>query len=589
VATDVTGLREPVTLIPVAEVTGAAPHRQAVGMTAAPRPYLRARRPRVPRGYESVDSILLTEPRIEAVRRELQALLALVQLEVDGRPVEIDGFRLRRAEDWADYPTSLSDIFWHLSSVCNFSCEFCYEKGNPPDFPIQSQPRMATDEEIATRLRLYDPGSGRGMFSVRTAINEPFANPRAIDFLRQMRAKAPGELISFVTNGSYLTEDKIAALREVRPVFFNLSLYSTDPGIRRATLRDRKGDTAVAACALLARHEIPYMANLVMWPSIPFEDMERTIAHAQEHSAAVIRVCLGGYSRYLPGDFERFSAGDYWPRVVERVQAVRDRYSIPILIEPNSYVRQDTDAVVDGVIEHSPAALAGIRRGDLITEVDGRPVRTRVQLLAALRHGARTGFRPPGVVGSPHGASASAARLVRLRVERGGRTVDVELDRYDERSMRHFPYRGIAAFNDFMYGLIVTDCLRYSSLQAARAVVDRTGARRVLLLSSELIRPIVTSMMRRTDVFAGVDVTVRVPPNEYFGGSINIGDLLTVRDFVAEVRRHLAAAELDLVLLPASPFATSPWGRDLTGQPWTDIERLTGVPTELIPCSPLVF
>lgn len=579
-----TGLRDPVAFVPVAEVTDRPAQRGSAG-----RPYLRARRPRVPRGYESVDSIQLTEPRIEAIRRELQALLALVQLEVDGRPVEIDGFRLRRTEDWADYPTSLSDIFWHLSSVCNFSCEFCYEKGNPPDFPIQSQPRMATDEEIATRLRHYDPVAGRGLFSVRTAINEPFANPRAIDFLRQMRAKAPGELISFVTNGSYLTEEKVAALREVRPVFFNLSLYSTDPGIRRTTLRDRRSDTAIGAGALLARHEIPYMANLVMWPSIPFEDMERTIAHAQEHSAAVIRVCLGGYSRYLPGDFERFSTGDYWPRVVERVEAIRDRYSIPILIEPNSYVRQDTEAVVDGVVEHSPAALAGIRRGDLVTAVDGRPVRTRVQLLTALRHGARTGFRPPGVVGSPHGASAAAARRVRLRVDRAGDPVDLELDRYDERSMRHFPYRGIAGFNDFMYGLIVTDCLRYSSLQAARAIVDRTAARKVLILSSELIRPIVTAMIRRTDVFAGIDVTVRVPPNDYFGGSINIGDLLTVRDFVAEVRRQQEAGEPDLVLLPASPFATSPWGRDLTGQPWTDIERLTGVPTELIPCSPLVF
>src|SRR5690242_11597609 len=88
----------------------------------------------LPKGYETVDSILLTEPRIEAIRRELQALLAVVELESNGQPVTIDGFRLRSIADWADYPTSLSDIFWHLSSACNFNCEFCYEKGNPPDF-----------------------------------------------------------------------------------------------------------------------------------------------------------------------------------------------------------------------------------------------------------------------------------------------------------------------------------------------------------------------------------------------------------------------------------------------------------------------
>ena len=38
----------------------------------------------LPKGYETVDSILLTEPRIEAIRRELQALLAVVELESNG-------------------------------------------------------------------------------------------------------------------------------------------------------------------------------------------------------------------------------------------------------------------------------------------------------------------------------------------------------------------------------------------------------------------------------------------------------------------------------------------------------------------------
>jgi sulfatase maturation enzyme AslB (radical SAM superfamily) len=169
----------------------------------------------LPKGYETTDSILLTEPRIEAIRRELQALLAVVELESNGQPVKIDGFRLRAIADWADYPTSLSDIFWHLSSACNFNCEFCYEKGNPPDFPIQNTPRMATPEEIATRLRYYDPVEGKGIFTVRTAINEPFANRHAVEYLKAMRAKNPHELISFVTNGSYLTEETVHALQDL--------------------------------------------------------------------------------------------------------------------------------------------------------------------------------------------------------------------------------------------------------------------------------------------------------------------------------------------------------------------------------------
>ena len=125
----------------------------------------------LPAGYQSVDSIVITEPRIESIRRELQALLEVVDLESSGESVSIDGFRLRDLEHWADYPTSLSDIFWHLSSVCNFNCDFCYEKGNPPDFPIQDVPRMASEQEIQERLRYYDPSRRTGIFSVRSIRN----------------------------------------------------------------------------------------------------------------------------------------------------------------------------------------------------------------------------------------------------------------------------------------------------------------------------------------------------------------------------------------------------------------------------------
>jgi pyruvate-formate lyase-activating enzyme len=554
------------------------------------KPRAAATRRRVPRGYETVDSILLTEPRIEAIRREMQRILQLGRFEVDGEPVEISGFQLRDIGDWSDYSTSLSDIFWHLSSVCNFSCEFCYEKGNPEEFPIQSQPRMSTRSEIDTRLRYYRPESGTGIFSVRTAINEPFANPGAIDYLREMRARAPRELVSFVTNGSYLTEDIVKTLAELAPLFFNLSLYSTDPVIRKNVLRDRKGGAAVEACVQLAKHEVPYMANLVMWPSIPFEDMERSIAFAAEQRAAVLRVCLGGYSRYLPGDFDHFRSEEYWPAVVAEVERLRPFYDIPLLIEPSSFVTQTADAVIGGVIVDSPAHLAGIRRGDVITAVDRRPVQTRIQLLSALRRGSQSRFRPPGVAGMVRDIDAATEQNTVLSVLRAGHQRDVALNRYEPASMATYPYGRIANFDDFMYGLVITDGLRYSSLKSAREMIDRSEARRTLLLSSEMMAPVVSGMTEQSGVFSNVDVDLRVPPNDYFGGTINIGDLLTVSDFVAEIERYRAErGDPDLVLIPASPFSTSPWGRDLTGMPWSEIKRLTGLPVELIPCSPLVF
>ncbi len=558
---------------------------------AALKPRFKRRRPErlVPRGYETVRSVLLTEPRIEAIRSELAALLELVQLEVDGNPVEIDGFRLRDATVWSDYPTSLSDIFWHLSSVCNFYCDFCYEKGNPPGFPIQNTPRMATEQEVETRLRHYDTSTHLGLFTVRTSINEPFANKRAIHVLRAMRRRCPDELISFVTNGSYLDDRIVSELAELGPLFFNLSVYSTDPVIRRQVLRDAHPERAIEAVNLLARHEVPYMSNVVMWPTIPFDDLERTVAFMDERRASVVRVCLGGYTRYMHMEADAFAVDDYWPRVVDAVEGFRERYAIPILIEPNSFVRTDTEAVIDGVVAGSPAARAGLRRGDVVERVDGRSMHSRMQLMSALRNGGSACYRPPGVASGGMEGGTNIDEVT-LSVRRGGERLVAVLDRYEPAAMERYPYAQIAAYNDFAYGLLLTDCLRYSSLQAAERLMDMHASERPLLLTSVMIRPQLEYMIAKSGAFGERDVDVRVAPNRYFGGTINIGDLLVVSDFVAAVEdARRAGRDPDLVLIPSSPFASSPWGRDLTGRPWTDIERLAGVPVVQIPCSTLTM
>ncbi|MEM7475313.1 MAG: radical SAM protein [Planctomycetota bacterium] len=551
------------------------------------------RRRTTPRGYESVDAVMLTEARIDMIRRLLQSILEVVDLEVDGEPVKIDGFRLRDISRWADYPSSLSDIFWHLSSVCNFSCEFCYEKGNPQDFPIQNTPRMASVSEIDTRLRYYDPDKKTGIFSVRTSINEPFVNKNAMQYLRKMRAKCPDELISFVTNGSFLTEDNIKTLKELEPVFFNLSLYSVDKRIRQRVLWDLKSDVARGSPELLARHRVPYMANLVMWPSISMEDMERTIAHADDHSCALIRICLGGYTRYLQGDFERFDIDDYWPQVVNAVELIRSKYRTPIIIEPNSYVHFSTDAYLDGVIVGSPADLAGLKRRDLIKCVNGVSISSRLQLLSVLRKLSQAqsgGYRPPGVSGRTGRVRRANDCTVNLQVQRGDDLFDIDLQRYAPEAMLSYPYSNIAQYNDFLFGLILTDTLSFSALALARKMIRQYDARKTLILSSPMIEPILHEMIRLTGAFEAERVDIRVAYNRFFGGTINVGDLLVVEDFVDAINDYCKeAGSPDLVLIPASPFASSAWNRDLNGTPWTYIERRTGIRVAMVDCNSITF
>jgi NifB/MoaA-like Fe-S oxidoreductase len=137
---------------------------------------------------------------------------------------------------------------------------------------------------------------------------------------------------------------------------------------------------------------------------------------------------------------------------------------------------------------------------------------------------------------------------------------------------------------------VLTDTLRYASLKAARQLIEQHAAHRVLLLTSTMIRPILEHMLEKTQAFAGLEVAIRVVENDYFGGTINIGDLLVVEDFIRSIRRfQREEGDPELILLPASPFASSPWGRDLTGVPWHEIERQVGVPVDLIPCPNITF
>jgi len=66
-----------------------------------------------------------------------------------------------------------------------------------------------------------------------------------------------------------------------------------------------------------------------------------------------------------------------------------------------------------------------------------------------------------------------------------------------------------------------------------------------------------------------------------------MGDLLVVEDFIYGIRRYLNKkdSKLDLIVIPSSPFNLNQWGRDLTGRVYLDIERETGIPVEILPCT----
>src|SRR3972149_2805209 len=77
--------------------------------------------------FQSVRTAELYEPRIPHIKKVLESLLSVVTLEADGKPVKIDGFRLKNLDHWL-VPSAgdPAEVFDHLATGCRCHCSFCY-------------------------------------------------------------------------------------------------------------------------------------------------------------------------------------------------------------------------------------------------------------------------------------------------------------------------------------------------------------------------------------------------------------------------------------------------------------------------------
>lgn len=519
------------------------------------------------------DNAALYEPRLDFLARGLEAFLRLVQLESGGVPVEPDGFRLRRLSDWADAPVHRAeDIILHAADRCNCRCRFCYHRGS---IPTLEHARGASDYEwkrLEARVRHYRPSAHRGLYPSFGGPREALAHPRILPLLRSLRERtdAPFRLS---TNGCVLKPGFIAELAGLAPLFLDVSLNSTDPARRSFLMGDPEPETAISSLPLLAEAEIPFAVSVVAWPEPSLEemleDLERTCSYAAGCGARLVQVNLPGYSRFF-SPHPLFDTDEVWSAVVRRVQELRRIVPCPVVVSPALYEenltreRKNLPEVV-GVVPNSPASSWGLRRGDVIRRLNGIKVMNRPQardLLTLLQE--------------------SGAEKVNLLVERGGREVELEGD--TRRCSYPFDFRT----GTHLGAVFMGSGFRLSYLQSLGEVIRRSGARRVLLLTSLLVRPTLEQVLRENPpcLPEGVKLHLSVPENRFFGGNIILGDLLVVQDFIDHLREwtEKKGFKPDLAVIPSSPFHLSGWGRDLTGRVYLDIARETGIRVELLEC-----
>lgn len=429
-----------------------------------------------------------------------------------------------------------------VTSVCEASCVFCSNKQNPPGVTTFQVGPRSVEEALETLEWMEDPERiVVGESVTRIDEGEPFTHPRLLDLLTMARERYPRAVLQVTTNGSLLTADRVRGLAALAPVEVIISLNSAVEANRRRLMGDPRPQRALNAVDLLAEHDLPFQGSLVaMTHLVGWDDPARTVAFLDERGAKLIRVFLPGYTKLaLPGLRFPMSLWDDLARLVEDLAGVT---RAPLILEPPRL--GDLDARVEGIVADSPAARAGVRRGDVIRSVDGDEVLSRFDA-----HMAAT--------------EAGPARLT-LDRRRVGR-VEVILDKApDERP-----------------GFVVHYDLNPARLHHAAELLHN-GPRPAIVLTSTLAQAVVRlGLQRIIEPEAMAGVTVDAVGNDFFGGSIMAAGLTVVADYLRAIARlKVGGTSPRLILVPWEPWDQD--RTDLTGRSLDELKSFSGAEVELV-------
>jgi membrane-associated protease RseP (regulator of RpoE activity) len=282
-----------------------------------------------------------------------------------------------------------------------------------------------------------------------------------------------------------------------------------------------------------------------------------------------VEVSLPGYTRYFSKS-SLFDLEEVWSSAVLAVRSLRGEVNIPLLVKPSLFEETKYEKVLNrpgigGLVKNSPAAVSGLKAGDIIVSVGGLKASSRPQArdLLHLHHRRRS----PSIA---------------VSVLRAGEIIEATLlpDRFG------YPY---TPETDHHLGIIFLGAgFRPSILEDLKSLIVARRAKKVLLFSSRLVKPVLQQLLRESSLLGDIRVEVQVPQNGYFGGNIFMGDLLVVQDFIEAIQDYLETnPPPDLIVIPASPFSLGQWGRDLEGRVYTEIERAVGLPVAVLDCEPI--
>jgi hypothetical protein len=421
-------------------------------------------------------------------------------------------------------------------------------------------------EEATTRLRYYEPQSGKALFPSSRVFKETFINPHVLPILKLVRQRSPNQPLWLTSNGSFLSKEIIEQLAELKPLIIKLSLNSANPDIRNQIMgSNNRSEIALKVPKELRRQGIQFIGSVVAWPSLFADDLISTLRYIDQYEPYSIRVRLPLYHRYLHAHPP--FPDDFWDRVIELCREIQPRLASPLYVEPSLYWIKAILPEIDGVIRNSPADSAHLHAGDHILSIDGEPVSTRTQAL--------------GLLVKSHSQDKPSIALQIKRVN----SITPE-------AITLKPHSGFYPFNPDLfapnerYGILFLDDFRFQYIEDVCRLIKEHNSFLPMLFTSKVVKPIVQAVIESVPIFKEFfserKLIIQILEETALGGNFDLMDGRIVVDFINQIKNvqaHLGKLP-DLILIP-NAFG-NPWGVDYFQESYKQIERFLDAPVELI-------
>ncbi len=129
-----------------------------------------------------------------------------------------------------DRGTNLLQV--RCTSMCNMNCAFCSTDAGP--FSKFHKTNYIVDiNYLAEEVEKIAKFKGPGVIIFLDSVGEPMSHPHFTELVRKLKSIKEVKEVVVVTNGTYLTKEKIDALKEAGLTRINLSLHSLNPELSK--------------------------------------------------------------------------------------------------------------------------------------------------------------------------------------------------------------------------------------------------------------------------------------------------------------------------------------------------------------------